>query len=411
MSERGGQAQVPTHARATLQAATAPLKWLFGDTEPEIVTFETGDDIIREGSALEDPFGLLVVDGELEERMMVYVPGQGLIEQPLFLACSGDLVNIQALIPTYREQPALCSLHAVSDGWAAKVFPEKLPPSAGLLDTMFLKTAEALERERQMVGLYGSVVTLFQNAPDAIPFVPADPQQLMQRLLRALEERGYLSQSSRSTLSVSSADRVRVLEDQNRRLKEKLDRTTKRLSAAISQCRSLEQKCEFEGRARAALEQRMSEMMQQMVERSGNDELFERFPNTVTVLESTEIEALERAARQQQKRADQFKRRAIKLHRAIELIERDNPAMSIAEDVMLLMLGEDPPERDGESDPRQTMPMVLNPSISQPSLPEQGEKVSAPPISCPVPSSRHVESCDPDDIDADEFDDLDLMED
>lgn len=369
-------------------ASAAPLKWLFGDHEPEIITFETGDDILREGDPLEDAYALLVVDGELEERMTVFLPGQGMVEQPVFLACAGDLVNIQALVPAYVEQPAICSIHAVSDGWAAKVRAGKLPPSAGLLDTMFAKTVEALERERQMVAVYGSVVTLFQNVPDALPFVPADPQQMMQRLLRALEERGYLTQSTRgSAHPSSSADRVRVLEEQNRRLKEKLDRNTKALSSAISQCRALEQKCDFEGRARSALEQRISEMMQQMADRPEANPLSSRFPSAVTVLESKELEELERAARQHRKLADQFENRANMLHRAIELLERDNPAMIIAEDVMMLMLGEEPPDRyDEKPASRDTMPMLLDPVRPQVTAPKVASTREATiPISCPAP--------------------------
>lgn len=367
------------------------FRWLFGDEDPEIESFTAGEDLIREGERVEIPCAWLVLEGEIEERMTVYMPGQGITEQPLFLAYEGDLVNLQALVPAYRDQPALCSLSAVSDGWAAKVKADRLPPTGGLFDTMFQKTVEALERERQMVSLYGGVVSLFQNAPDAMPFVPADPQQMMQRLLRALEERGYLSQSgSGASYAASWADRVRVLEDQNQSLKDKLDRNTKALSSALAQCRNLEQKCDFENRARAALEQRLSDLMQQVVDRPEENPLSSRFPAAVTVLESAELEELERAARQHRKLAEQFENRANMLHRAIELLEHDNPGMIIAEDVMMLMLGEEPPDRDEGPPKRNTMPMLMDPA-KPPVVPRPSPRSDSAPVSCPVPDSSSDE--------------------
>ena len=128
-----------------------------------------------------------------------------------------------------------------------------LPSTGGIFDALFQKTVEAMERERQMLALYGSVASLFQHASDSLPFVPADPRQMMQRLVHALEERGYLSRSQRG-VAHASADRVRVLEEQNKALRDQLERTTKGLSTALGQCRALEQKYEFESRARTALE-------------------------------------------------------------------------------------------------------------------------------------------------------------
>ncbi|MFW5738754.1 MAG: hypothetical protein ACOC1F_00165, partial [Myxococcota bacterium] len=345
---------------------------------------------------------LLVLDGELEERMTVYLPGQGITEQPLFLAGPGHLVSIQALVSTYRHQPSFCSLSAVADGWAAKVTPDRLPATGGLFDTMFQKTMEALERERQMVSLYGGVASLFQNAPDAMPFVPADPQQMMQRLLRALEERGYLSRSGHgSAYSTSWTDRVRVLEETNQGLREKLERNTKALSSALAQCRTLENRCDFENRARAALEQRLSDLMQQMVDKPEDTALSSRFPAAVTVLESAELEELERAARQHRKLADQFENRANMLHRAIELLEHDNPGMLIAEDVMMLMLGEEPPDRETPVK-RNTMPMLLDPAKPPQKAPRPSSSPDSSPVSCPVPDSRSnagLELLDDDDVD------------
>ena len=362
--------------------------WLFGKDQPEIESFSAGEDLIREGEHAEFPCAWLILEGEVEERMTVYMPGLGITEQPLFLACRGDLVNIQALVPEYRTHPAICSLSAVSDGWAAKLTADRLPATGGLFDTMFQKTVEALEREKQMVSLYGGVVSLFQNAPDAMPFVPADPQQMMQRLLRVLEERGYLSQSGSGTAYAASwADRVRVLEQQNESLKDKLDRNTKALSSALGQCRNLEQKCDFENRARAALEQRLSDLMQQVVDRPEEDALSSRFPAAVTVLESAELEELERAARQHRKLAEQFENRANMLHRAIELLEHDNPAMIIAEDVMMLMLGEEPPDRAEEVPKRNTMPMLMDPA-KPPAVPRPAPRSDPAPVSCPIPDSH-----------------------
>jgi hypothetical protein len=295
--------------------------------------------------------------------------------------------------------PALCSLHVVCDGWAAKVTGETLPPSSGMFDALFRKTVEAIERERQMVSLYGSVVTLFQNAPDALPFVPADPQQLMQRLVRALDERGYLTRSGRGP-GGPAADRLRLLEEQNSGLRDRLERTTKALSSALGQCRTLEQRCDFENRARAALEHRLSDLMQQVVERPEENALSSRFPNAVTVLESKELEELERAARHHRKLADQFENRANMLHRAIELLEHDNPGMLIAEDVMMLMLGEEPPERAGGAPTRNTMPMLLDPPKPV-AVPRPGDSQKSPPISCPAPSVVPQELEDLEDVDFD----------
>lgn len=377
------------------------FRWLFGDRDPELVAFTTGDDLIREGERLDSPHAWLVLEGEIEERMTVYMPGQGIAEQPVFLAGEGDLVNIQALVPAYRDQPAFCSSSAVADGWAAKVSADRLPPMAGLLDTMFQKTVEAVERERQMVSLYGSVVSLFQNAPDAMPFVPADPQQMMQRLLRVLEERGYLSQSGQgSSFAASWADRVRVLEEQNQSLKDKLERNTKALSSALGQCRSLEQKCDFENRARAALEQRLSDLMQQVVDRPEENPLSNRFPAAVTVLESAELEELERAARQHRKLAEQFENRANMLHRAIELLEHDNPGMLIAEDVMMLMLGEEPPDRHEAPPRRNTIPMLMDPAKPL-RAPRPASSSDSAPVSCPVPDAPGKEIDELDDADVD----------
>jgi hypothetical protein len=368
--------------------ALEPFRWLLGEADPEVITFEVGDDLLREGERGDDPCAWLVVEGEIEERMTVYLPGQGMVEQPLFLACAGDLVNVQALVPTYRDSPAICSLHAVGDGWAARVRAEMLPPSGGIFDTMFQKTVEALERERQMVTLYGGVATLFQNAPESVPFVPADPQQMMQRLVRALEERGYLTPSLRGGAHTNaSADRVRLLEEQNESLRERLERTTKGLSSALGQCRTLEQKCDFESRARAALEQRLSDLMQQVVERPEDNALSNRFPNAVTVLESKELEELERAARHHRKLADQFENRANMLHRAIELLEHDNPAMIIGEDVMMLMLGEEPPPRPPATT-RNTIPMLLDPAKPPTAAPRPAPASRAAPISCPAPDGK-----------------------
>jgi hypothetical protein len=362
------------------QAALEPYRWLLGQRAVEMITFEEGEDLLREGSCSDDPRAWLVVEGEIEERMTVYLPGQGMVEQPFFLACSGDLVNVQALVSAYQKAPAIGSLHAVGDGWAACVRPDMLPSTGGIFAALFQKTVEAMERERQMLALYGSVASLFQHASDSLPFVPADPRQMMQRLVHALEERGYLSRSQRG-VAHASADRVRVLEEQNKALRDQLERTTKGLSTALGQCRALEQKYEFESRARTALEQRLSELMQKVVERP-EDPLSSRFPTAVAVLESKELEELERAARHHRRLAEQLDNRANRLHRAIELLEHDNPAMIIAEDVMMLMLGEEPPPREPESS-RNTIPLRLDPNAA-PSAQPPSQPV---PIQCPAPSS------------------------
>jgi hypothetical protein len=172
-----------------------------------------------------------------------------------------------------------------------------------------------------------------------------------------------------------------VLEEQNKALRDQLERTTKGLSTALGQCRALEQKYEFESRARTALEQRLSELMQKVVERP-EDPLSSRFPTAVAVLESKELEELERAARHHRRLAEQLDNRANRLHRAIELLEHDNPAMIIAEDVMMLMLGEEPPPREPESS-RNTIPLRLDPNAA-PSAQPPSQPV---PIQCPAPSS------------------------
>ena len=375
------------------------LTWLVGDREPDILYFEPGDLLQHEGASVADQPALLVGEGELEERMSVYTPGLGIVEQPVFFAREGDFVNLQAMVSPYDEQSALVSVHALTSGYAYVVPVESLAPAAAFLTSLFRKNTEALERERQLQALYGSVAALFQNAPDTLPFVPADPHQLMQRLVEALEERGYLAgRSSDRAPPASLGGRARILESENRTLEEKIERTERALKSARSKASELEKRCDFEQRARAALEQRVGELLQHVAEpQQGDKPLSTRFPSAICILESNELEGLETDARRHRELAQEFESRARKLHRAIELLEHDNPAMIIGDDVMMLMLGEEPPPRLPETTTRNTIPMLLDPKKPPPAPRPVRPADTSAPVSCPTPSdgpasSHHTEA-------------------
>ncbi|MCU0693128.1 MAG: hypothetical protein MUF54_17180 [Polyangiaceae bacterium] len=361
------------------------VRLLLGDREPEFEYFQSGDVLVHEGQRSPDPRAWLVAEGELEERMTAFLPGLGLVEQPLFLVAEGDLANLQALVHEYRTHPSLCSVHAVSDGHALVLRPEALGSAAILVDTLFRKATEATERERQMLALYGAVISLFQNAPGDIPLVPADPHQLMKRLVSALAERGYLAGREAPNSVAASFERLSALESQLRDLRRQLEDAERSLSQSRTATSTLEQKCNFEKRARAALEQRVVELMQQVVEQKPDGtNLSSRFPTAICILESTELDDLERAARRHRELAEDFESRARRLHRAIELLERDNENLIIADDVMLLMLGEEPPERPTARLPtRDTMPMLLDPK--RPLAGAGAASAATGPVACPSP--------------------------
>ena len=313
------------------------VRFLFGASVPEVHHFEAGDVLIAEGESMCRP-ALLVIDGEIEECIGSYSQDTGPGEHTVHVARTGDLADVQAIVEPYCNEPAQCSVHAMTDGscypvWRAHV--ARRPELDAVLSVVHQGFAEAIERQRSLA---------------------VDCEELSVRL-RELEG----DKNSSDKMSVSSvldeweqSDREE-LKRELERLQEELDRAQLTAWEAKERQQELQKALDLERRARAALEQRAVEMMRQLAGQP-EPEPDEKFPSAIRILESAELEEMEAEAKRHRDMAENYVHRARLLHRAFERLAADNPGLMIKPDVMQLMMGEEPSDADPSAAPSNQPP-------------------------------------------------------
>ncbi|MFZ6015405.1 MAG: hypothetical protein ACOYUZ_03565 [Patescibacteria group bacterium] len=373
---------------------------VFGKPEPEKFEFNAGDVLIREGQALAEQPPLLLIDGEVEERKTIFIPGHGQSEQVLFIAREGDIVNSQSILDDTKNQPAFCSLIATKSGYGYILREQhinNLNSFGILLSTLLRQNTKLWESTVHASNVFSTFSQLLQALHRKDPHIPSDPVVILQRFYKTSRERDELRK--RVERSEKLNERIRELNDalaekelelkatlnqlanaqkrerqnaeENTRRQEmlerameleaentKLRREKERLGNALGQVQdelaqsssdgrnsNLQGRLDLEMRARVALEARIKDLEAQVSNQQIASSVSGRFPGAASLLASDELHELEKDAKRFREAAAHFENLAIKMHRAMELIAEDNPGLRISEDVMLLMVGEEPPER------------------------------------------------------------------
>jgi hypothetical protein len=328
--------------------------FLFGAAVPSVHHFQAGDVLIAEGESLRRP-ALLVIEGEVEECIGSYSQDAGPGEHTVHVARTGDLADVQAIVEPYCNEPAQCSVHAMTDGacyplWRAQV--ARRPELDAVLSVLHEGFSEAIERQRALA---------------------VESEELAARLHQLGGDGAHPQRMSVSEVLDEWEDTDREeLKTKLEQLREDLERQRVSTWQAQERQQELQRALDLERRARAALEQRAVELMKQLAGQANpEDESDEKFPSAIRILESTELEEMESEAKRHRDLAENYVNRARLLHKAFERIASDNPGIIIKPDVMQLMLGEEPTEEDlaasdrPQSDPaaqsarRNTMPFEL----------------------------------------------------
>ncbi len=376
---------VPTPRLSGGDRLTILSRWLFRGDKPEEYHFHAGEVLIEEGESLTHRPALLVVEGEIEECIGSYDPDSGPAEHTVQVAGVGDLANLQAVIEPFHHEPAQCSLHASTDGycyliWKAHV--QRLPEFAAALAASFPRSAESIERMRALAAEFEELSASSPRRESAEPM------------------------SVRSMLDEWADTELDELKRKLEETRDELERTKVTAWEAGEKHREAQQALDLERRARAALEQRALELMQQLAGQTTStmppDE-DDRFPSAVRLLESAELEAMESEARRHREMAVNYEYRARMLHHTFELLASDNPAMVIRPTVMHLMMGEEPglpsdlllaedieaSTEEPEVPKRVTLPLMSSEqSASPPSIPRPARlPTPAPPRPEMVPPS------------------------
>ncbi len=318
------------------------LDWLFRGRTPEKYGFRGGDVLIEEGESVEDRPALLIVEGEIEECVGSYAPEAGQGSHTVHVAQAGDIVNMQAIVSPWDTEPALCSLHANTDGWCYLIWRKQVEERAELgavLGMLFAKWAEAIERLR----------TVSLEADEAAA------------RLRDVDRAGR-DMSATAVIDAWEAGKVREAEQRLEALQDELERTQVAVWEARQKAEEAQRKLDLERRARGALEQRVLELMQRVADQPAPG-AGEKFPSAIRILESAELEEMESEARRYREMAADYETRARMLHRAFEMLAEDNPGLVIKPSVMQLMMGEEPEPGPEEADQarrsrRATLPLI-----------------------------------------------------
>lgn len=343
------------------------LGWLFRDRAPEKYGFHEGDVLIEEGESVEDRPALLVVDGEIEECIASYSAEAGQGAHTIHVAQSGDIVNVQAVVPPWDVEPAICSLHANTDGWCYLIWRkhiDELPEVRAVLGVFFVKWAEAVERVRAMA---------------------LEAEELSARVQElSASGGGSGGMSARAVIDAWESSKLTESEQRLEEMQDELERAQVAVWEARQRTEEAQRKLDLERRARGALEQRVLELMQRVADQPAAAATDAKFPSAIRILESAELEEMESEARRFREQATSYESRARMLHRAFEALAQDNPGLVVKPSVMQLMMGEEP-EPDPEEleraarDRRATLPLIA-PGTTQASV--------APviPASAPLPT-------------------------
>ncbi|MBI5535147.1 MAG: hypothetical protein HY898_20640 [Deltaproteobacteria bacterium] len=360
-------------------------RWMFGDAPPKPRSFHAGDVLIAEGEDEPRRPALLVISGELEECVGSYSQESGPGEHTVHVASTGDFADLQAIVAPYCEEPAQCSVHANTDGtcypvWLAQVAHR--PEVAAVVSLLHASFTEAVDRQRAMAVEYEELAAHVRE-------LEGDESTAG----KGMSVRAVLDEWENS----SREDLTRKIEE----MQDEIDKAHVSAWEAKERAQEAQKWLDLERRARAALEQRVVEMMRQLAGQA-NPEVDEKFPNAIRILESAELEEMETSARQHREMAENYVARARMLHRAFERLANDNPDLVVKPDVMQLMLGEEPHAPETEESPQElvqgdpqepkrvTVPFENTDGESPPPAPVQI------PRSAPLPQQL-VDSLVPDD--------------
>jgi CRP-like cAMP-binding protein len=326
--------------------------------------FQAGQIILREGDDLqEDVPAILVVQGTIEERIYYFVPGKGQVSQTVKRVMQGQIANIQALVPTFRDKPALCSIHAIEDGHAIRLDADairSLREVGWLMAENFRHQVELLESMSRMNALYGGLYSLLEDIHIRRPELPSDPIAILQDLVDAhkridslqndLRERqldldAMDMQMNDQTLEIDERERqivcqkhqLKQFESELVQTKQELawqhgvlEETSKENLAFTRYYRKLESMVEERDREIEKLKRQIRTLSSQDDPRIAFRTL------TDEILKAQEATA---SAKQAQKQAEM---RMVQMHRAIELLSKDNPNLKLSDIVMLMLMGEEP---------------------------------------------------------------------
>lgn len=302
---------------------------LFGSPKPERVDFHAGDILIQEGQRLENQPALLVMQGKLEERKTMVVEGHGMCEQVFAIIREGDITNEIGILDTEDEKVSAKSIHAVETGYGYALYPEHIKnlDSLGiLLQSLLRKSSKQWEAFFQTSNGFSQFYLLLQDLKPKFPKLPQLPADFLRLLQKAVTERDSLARNAKHHESQMLAISMRLTELEN-------------ANTALKRDLNLERKL------RKALEKKNSELLQQIANSSSSGVSSAKFPSAAHLLESDELSELETNAKRFREAASHFEELANKMHRALELLAEDNPGMIVSEDVMQLMVGEEPPAR------------------------------------------------------------------
>ncbi|MBD3281969.1 hypothetical protein GF391_04460 [Candidatus Uhrbacteria bacterium] len=351
------------------------LLGLFGEPKPEKIIFQAGTVLIKEGSIRKDRAAILVIEGALEERKTLVVENHGISEQVLAILREGDVANIPGIISELSGQPAHTSLHVKESGYGYILRPENIKhlDSLGiLLSSALRQTGKQAEVFANISKGYSTFKLLLQNLKKDFPKIPEDPVEflrLYQKVSRQLKElrRQSAKRSEREAelnkLNSELNDRIVALEQELSAARSQLTRSRRSKAAeqpSVLSTRVIElenannalrRDLHQEQRTRKALEQKNAELIEEIAKQSSAVSSA-KFPSAAHLLESSGLEELEQDARRFRAAADHFEDLATKMHRALDLLARDNPGMVISNDVNRLMLGEDVPLREAEQKAR-----------------------------------------------------------
>lgn len=345
------------------------------------VEFKAGQVLLREGDLLHDTPALLIVDGVCEEKTSCFIPGQGNVHQTVKRVMEGQITNLQALVPGFRDRPSLCSIQAIESGHAVRfdyATIRSLHEVGWLLTEHFRHLMELQAALNTMNALYGGLFNKLQDIRTSRPDIPAEPNAIIQGLIDSLHRieelngRQYEIDQEIATaynelkeaadelgekdqLLASQADQIKAQGEEIDRLNSVLAQTSRNNQELTEYYRTLEglieQRDESISAKNKTIEQQ-KKRIEALTAPSASGRIYAkddpRLAFRVLVEESENAKAATESAEKARREAVEAHREAEKrlnqMHRAIELLSKTNPNVRYPVEVMLLLLGEEPPK-------------------------------------------------------------------
>jgi hypothetical protein len=292
---------------------------------PAVKALQEGafDTIYPEGEMInidsDDVAGYIIRQGSIAVEMLLTAP-DGLKKIELDNIEAGEYFNVHALFKLSSDNKVDLRYRTKCPTIIMRITSDMLPKDPQKLSAIlasFMQTA--LRREDKLRQLTGYAL---QRAEEKKSDRKNGDTLFIQSLREEIDE---------------SDKRMKTIENTNailRRSKQSLE----------TELRSAKEALNFEIRTRQALEKRVSELTKLLATRDKTISQ-SKFPAASYLLESRELQDLEAHAKRFREAAEHFEDLAKKMHRAVELMAEDNPGMLLSNDVMMLLTGEEPPDR------------------------------------------------------------------